>query len=283
MWEFSNLNSGSTFWPPDSGQPQNTIVYPTSGYSYSPSFCGIPFPGFGVEGSFLQFNPASWPPLNTPAPNPTNNSEPDSTKTKRFLVLDHSGDQTSLLFSSVANPFEEFNPTLLASNAIHTYASNSHMSEDEMHEDTEEIDALLYSDSDYGYDDEETSTGHSPLDMEEIASSYLPTKRRRVDSTEIDALLMDTASSSVAPLPHYMQEDSSNDLSFVGKGEDKTGQGGRSRCNKRESIQATVSMLKRIIPGGKGKDAASVLDEAIQYLKLLKLQAKAAGVNSFTL
>nr|QDH08904.1 transcription factor bHLH143-like isoform X1 [Cymbidium sinense] len=283
MWEFSNLNSGSTFWPPDSGQPQNTIVYPTSGYSYSPSFCGVPFPGFGVEGSFLQFNPASWPPLNTPAPNPTINSEPDATKTKRFLVFDHCGDQTSLLFSSVANPFEEFNPTLLASNAIHSYASNSHMSEDEMHEDTEEIDALLYSDSDYGYDDEETSTGHSPLDMEEIASSYLPAKRRRVDSTEIDALLMDTASSSVAPLPHYMQEDSSNDLSFVGKGEDKTGQGGRSRCNKRESIQATVSMLKRIIPGGKGKDTASVLDEAIQYLKLLKLQAMAAGVNSFTL
>lgn len=288
MWEFNNFNSGSTFLPPDSGQPHNSIAYPTSGYSNCPSFYGVPFPGFGAGGSFLQFNPAIWPPLNTPAPNPTINTEPDATKTKRFLIFDHSGDQTSLVFSSVANPFEGLNPTLLASNVIHTYASNSHKSEgDEMHEDSEEIDALLYSDSDYGYDDEETSTGHSPLDMdEEIASSYHPAKRHRVDSTEIDTLLLDTASSSVAPLPplpHYMEENSGNDLSFFGcfsEGEDKAG--GRSRCNK-ERIRATVSMLRRIIPGGKGKDTASVLDEAIQYLKLLKLQAKAAGANSFTL
>lgn len=290
MWEFSNLNSGSAFWPPDAGQPQNSIVYPTYGYSYRPSFCGIPFPGFRVQGSFLQFNSAILPPLNTLAPNPAiNSSEPETTKTKRFLVFDHSGDQTSLVFSSVANPFEGHTPTLPANNATHTYASNTHISEeDEMHEDTEEIDALLYSDSEYIYDYEESSTGHSPLDMEEEenASSYLLAKRRRVDSAEIDALLMDTASSAVTPLPHYLREDGGNDLSFVGcigKGDDKTGKGGRGRCYKRERIRATVSMLKRIIPGGQSKDTASVLDEAIQYLKSLKLQAKAMGANSITL
>ncbi|KAL0917483.1 hypothetical protein M5K25_012547 [Dendrobium thyrsiflorum] len=290
MWEFSNLNSGGTFWPPDAAQLQNSLAYPTSGNSYSPSFCGVPFPGFKVQGSFLRFNSAILPPLNTPAINPAINSdEPEVTNAKKFLVFNHSGDQTSLLFSLVANPLEGFNPVLPASNATRAYASDSPISkEDEMHEDTEEIDALLYSDSEYLYDDEESSTGHSPLDMEEeeLASSHLPAKRRRVDSTEMNALLMDTASSAIAPLPHYMPEDGGDDLSFVGcigKDEDKTRRGGRSMSNKRERIRATVSMLRRIIPGGKGKDTTSLLDEAIQYLKSLKLQANAAGANSFTL
>ncbi|XP_020593237.1 transcription factor bHLH143-like [Phalaenopsis equestris] len=290
MWEFSNLNSGSTFWPPDSGQPQNSIACPTTGISHGPSVRGIPFPGFRLQGSVLQFNSTNWSPMNTLAPNPTINfSEPEATKRKRFLVFDYSGDQTSLVFSSVACPFEGLNPTLPLGSVANTNASNSHISEEnKVHEDTEEIDALLYSDSEHIYDDEESSTGHSPLDMEkeDIASSYLPAKRRRVDSTEIDTLLMDTASSAVALSPHFILEDGSNDLGFngcIGDGKDKTGQGSRSRCNKRDSIHATVSMLRRIIPGGKGKDTVSVLDEAIQYLKSLQLQAKAAGANSFTL
>ncbi|MED6154924.1 hypothetical protein PIB30_001065 [Stylosanthes scabra] len=77
--------------------------------------------------------------------------------------------------------------------------------ESEMHEDTEEINALLYSDSD-GYstgnddDDEVTSTGHSPSTMathdnqekfrgiEEVASSTGRTKKRKLSNGYHDDL-----------------------------------------------------------------------------------------------
>ncbi|KAK8947100.1 hypothetical protein KSP39_PZI006399 [Platanthera zijinensis] len=62
---------------------------------------------------------------------------------------------------------------------------------------------------------------------EEASHSYHPAKRLRVDSTESQDLLADTASFGVFP----------------------------SGRKKREKIQATVSALRRIIPGGKIKDA----------------------------
>ncbi|KAK0576830.1 hypothetical protein LWI29_023981 [Acer saccharum] len=139
-----------------------------------------------------------------------------------------------------------------------------------MHEDTEELNALLYSDddSDYTDDDEVTSTGHSPSTMtahekldwfegstEEVASSAGPTKKRN-----------DDAESSCANSQYP-----------------RCGEMGSLSGNKRmrnEKIRETVNVLRSIIPGGKGKDTMVVIDEAIDYLKSLKLKAKAFGLDS---
>lgn len=259
------MNPGYTLWPPDAGQQQNSANPYGCSFSVNPNG---PLPGFGtpVDSSF-------YPPLN----HAFGSSEQEAiTQTKRLFIFDHSRDKTSLVFSSIANPFEGLNPPLPASFA---HDSNHHVvEEEEMHEDTEEIDALLYSDSEY-IDDEETSTGHSPCDMadEDITSSHFPAKRRRINSTELDASLIDTASSAIAPLSHYMRQDDDFDPRFVP--EVRT----RSNHNKQERIQHAVRVLRRIIPGGKDKDAATVLDQAIQYLKSLKLRAKSLGANSSSL
>ncbi|PKA49519.1 Transcription factor bHLH145 [Apostasia shenzhenica] len=271
MWKFSDLNSSIVLrLPPDGRQQENSysMVFPTLGSSpYGCNFSGkssFPSSVFKAQGSFLRPYSSLVPPLD-----PANGSSGPVVfpQAKRFLVFDHSGDQTSLVFSSVANPMEDLNAALPVSNASE---------EKEMTEDPEEIDALLYSDSEYTVDTEEASTGHSPLDMEEEEAdiSPVPAKRRRIRYSELDELLVDSASSSRACCA---------ELSYIGEGGGKLGDGGCINCEKRKRIQATVNVLKRIIPGGKGKDAASVLDEAIQYLKTLKLQAMALGANTSTL
>ncbi|KAL1163952.1 hypothetical protein V6Z11_A06G037000 [Gossypium hirsutum] len=203
---------------------------------------------------------------------------------KRFLVFDQSGDQTTMIFSSSLgtpikcatwgpkspaacnfngeDPITKVNPDLhsglISSNV---YDENGTNTQSEMHEDTEELNALLYSDDDSYYtDDEVTSAVHSPCTMtahpeqlegggtESVASSIGPTKKRK---------LLDDDSSCA-----NMESSSSNKRLRI------------------EKIHETVSVLRSLIPSGEGKDAIMVLDEAIDYLKSLKLKAKTLGLNA---
>lgn len=146
----------------------------------------------------------------------------------------------------------------------------------EMHEDTEEINALLYSDEE---EEEETSTGHCPSEMtaykgnadydsSEVASSFTPTKRRR-NEVDNDPLVMDMANS-------VREGDDKDDAqSSCIKGRAEGGEGSSvSKRLKKARIRETLGILRSIIPGGKGKDAMVILDEAIQYLKSMRLKAK---------
>eukprot|EP00268_Persea_americana_P030259 TRINITY_DN2930_c0_g1_i1.p1 TRINITY_DN2930_c0_g1~~TRINITY_DN2930_c0_g1_i1.p1 ORF type:complete len:333 (+),score=81.00 TRINITY_DN2930_c0_g1_i1:936-1934(+) len=224
-----------------------------------------------------------------------------ATNQKRFLVFDQSGNRTSLVFSSVGYPFQHpFSSTLKHSEALNKDTPildsvkkqdypwldekqhETHVSDggsgSEMHEDTEELDALLYSD-----DDEETSTGHSPSEMTghenneanddrtEVGSSVTPIKRRRF---EHDQALMDTASSR----KHLDLEDDAQSSCIRGDPSEGSFSSKRSR---RERIRETVGILRSIIPGGKGnKDPIVLLDEAIGYLNSMRMKAKALGATA---
>lgn len=242
---------------------------------------------------------------------------------KRFLVFDQSGDQTTLIFSSgIGTSVQCF--TSWSTKPTVAYNLNGEgpgtkenldlnlgpMSTDvfdekngtdlqsEMHEDTEELNALLYSDddSDYTEDDEVASTGHSPSTMtahykqdwlegstEEVASSDgLNNKRKMFDWVGSDApSLMDTAS-SVKSIRGFEYEDDAESRCANGMNSVSVGMGSEL-CNKRmrkERIRETVSILQDLIPGGKGKDAIVVLDEAIHYLKSLKHKVKDLGLDA---
>ncbi|PON63446.1 Myc-type, basic helix-loop-helix (bHLH) domain containing protein [Parasponia andersonii] len=236
---------------------------------------------------------------------------------KRLCVVDQSGDQTTLIFSSangasvhclaswLQNPVGAYNlsgeidgtervlKNLSEPVLANEYNENNATGvESEMHEDTEELDALLYSDDDdTTEDDEVTSTGHSPSTMtahdiqdwferstDEVASCAGATKKRKHFDDGYDAKpsLMDTASSAKPNRSLLLEDDAESSCANNRSSESRELDFSSSNKKiRKEKIRETVSILQSIIPDGKGKDAIVVLDEAIQYLKLLKLKAKA--------
>lgn len=243
---------------------------------------------------------------------------------KRLFVVDQSGDQTTLIFGSgngasihclaswKQNPNGAYNlggendgtervlKNLSEPVLTNEYNENNETGiESEMHEDTEELDALLYSDDDDDDstdDDEVTSTGHSPSTMtdhdvqdwfegstDEVASCAGTTKKRKHFDGGYDEKLsvMDTASSAKPNRSFELEDDAeSNCANNRSSGLRELDFSSSNKKIRKVKIRDTVSILQSIIPDGKGKDAIMVLDEAIQYLKLLKLKAKAFGFDS---
>ncbi|EYU26576.1 hypothetical protein MIMGU_mgv1a011221mg [Erythranthe guttata] len=196
---------------------------------------------------------------------------------KRFLVFDQSGDKTTLMYTQWSpKPHNPYNlnkegPTysnfpsrpntkdeIIEDNS----ERNAAMEGEEMHEDTEELNALLCSDydTDISEDDEETSTGHSPSTMTdngvpdsiEADSFGGPTKRQKLFHAKTSALEDDADSSY----------------------------GNGCKRSRKEKINETVRVLRNVIPGVDGKEAMVVIDEAIHYLRYLKVKAKSFGLDS---
>lgn len=248
---------------------------------------------------------------------------------KKFLVFDQSGDQTTLIFSSgIGNPLNSLSPKPpggynlakdgpglkgetnvgFAPGSVDVFDEiiGTDM-QSEMQEDSEELNALLYSDDDSDYTEEDdddgdevTSTGHSPSTMtaqkkldwfdggieEEVASSAGPgpTKKRKLVDRDYDDLPTIRPTASLMKFnPHPVMSEDDAESSCANSQNPRSGEMGSPSENKRmrtEKIRETVSALRCIIPGGKSKDAMVVLDEAINYLKSLKLKAKALGLDN---
>ncbi|XP_071716273.1 transcription factor bHLH143-like [Rutidosis leptorrhynchoides] len=220
---------------------------------------------------------------------------------KKFLVFDRSNDCTTMIYTStpthyhLPKPHISFDPKKETSVKekhegtpfFNTFVDDGNNETSEMHEDTEELNALLYSDDDefdYSEDDEEESTAHSPntvIDskkheqrnenfLEEVASSNGGLKRRKLETRGYDVSFEDTASSGV---------NCSGDDSDAGNGFPEMES--ESLPERKKRVKETISILKELIPGAKsGKDAMMLIDEAISYLKILKVKAKALGIDS---
>ncbi|KAI3447676.1 hypothetical protein Pfo_004341 [Paulownia fortunei] len=239
---------------------------------------------------------------------------------KRFLVFDQSGDKTTLIYSSgvqtpvqfgsfwVPNPPTTYNlskevprysdnPLRPSMNDENIENNSRDVMEEEMHEDTEELNALLCSDndSDFPEDDEETSTGHSPSTMtdngiqdlveetgEEVDSFAGPTKRQKLLDGGYDVPSNRRAASSLKTFACSVLEDDAE--SSCGNGDkqckEEFGSLSGGKRSRKEKIHETVSILQSIIPSVNGKDAIVVIDEAIHYLRSLKVKAKALGLDA---
>ncbi|KAE9615222.1 hypothetical protein Lal_00048492 [Lupinus albus] len=245
---------------------------------------------------------------------------------KRLLVVDQTADQTTLIYSSkFGNPVcrgswdskqhgsnnlngrepylrRDLNHVIEPSFADKGDDDKGTDIESEMHEDTEEINALLYSDSD-GYsteDDEVTSTGHSPSTMtshgnhepcsgtskEEVASSAGRSKKRKLSdgAYDDDIQVMDTAGSQNLNRTFDMVVDDAESRCSSGNNIQGSGEmGSLSGIKKmrKDKIQDVLSILQSMIPGGKEMGPVELIDEAIRCLKSLKLKAKALGLDAF--
>ncbi|XP_016442516.2 transcription factor bHLH145-like [Nicotiana tabacum] len=242
---------------------------------------------------------------------------------KRFLVFDQSGGQTTLIYSSPngtpvqclpSRSPQPAGPCNLIKEGPHIkrngicpsghYFSGEYYEENytddvesELHEDTEELNALLYSDDDDGNseDGDEISTGHSPSTMtahdlpqwldeigEEVASSEWPNKKRKRFDGGCDVpSIIDTATSAKPFTCSDLEDDAE---SSCGNSNNQVSEAlvslsGEKRPRKNEIFE-TISVLQKIIPGVKGKDSMVVIDEAISYLRSLKMKTESLGLDT---
>lgn len=257
---------------------------------------------------------------------------PNGESQKQFLVIDQTGDQTTFIYSSggLGNPIDQclaswHQSKLYGPNNLNesepsirrevnyfigpTFTAKVEENqgtdmESEMHEDTEEIDALLYSDSDeYSaedddeVDDEVTSTGHSPSTMtthddsqeicrgstEEVGNFTGKSKKRKLSDCPFD----DTATSLNLNLNLNRPNDNGDGIDAEsrccgGNSQGSGESGSLSGCKKmrKEKIRDILNILQSIIPGGQDKDPIMLIDEAIRCLKSLKSKARALGLDA---
>ncbi|KAL0412667.1 UNVERIFIED_CONTAM: Transcription factor [Sesamum radiatum] len=241
---------------------------------------------------------------------------------KKFLIFDQSGSHTRLFFSpSFAPRDQNFTSKIPASanGQCEQVASRvdeqflmkpivgekwdeNHLTdgEDEMLEDTEEINALLYSDSDDEYDDndddddcendEVTSTGHSPFSIEEdykdksleelkeeVASSDESPKRRRLlDGKYKKSSLASAQTLLKRTIPCNYEDDVESSCAGERNSHDDIGS---CKREKKVKIRQALKILESIIPGLTRNDPLSIIDKAITYLKSMKTEAEALGLS----
>ncbi|OAY45163.1 transcription factor bHLH143 [Manihot esculenta] len=235
---------------------------------------------------------------------------------RRFFIFDQSGNETRLRHSSYfpidgkptiaarkrigdsylhyedhAAKVNQINETVLKEVSDENHLSGE---ESEMHEDTEEINALLYSDDDDDYDDNDSggddeviSTGHSPIKIrscetrgqvdeitEEVPSSDAQSKRRKLlDGGYKCTLLADTAGTTKVTGVHVCDDDDESSYAIGQNREEERHAIRGSKQLKKDKVHATLKILESIIPGAKYKDPLVVLDLAINYLESLKFKA----------
>ncbi|XP_074365488.1 transcription factor bHLH143-like [Apium graveolens] len=172
--------------------------------------------------------------------------------------------------------------------------------ESEFHEDSEEINALLYSDDEYDNnygeedcDGEVTSTDRSPSKVEEIlsndeqvgamieevATSDGSTKRQRLLNGDYQkSLVVEHANlggnDRYCKCNHDMESSSACSSAIGNVISSNLG----VKQSRKDKIHETLTIIENIIPGLKSKEPTLIIDEAISYLKSLKLKAKALGL-----
>ncbi|CAL9244818.1 unnamed protein product [Arabidopsis halleri] len=219
---------------------------------------------------------------------------------KRLLIFDQSGNQTRLLQC----PFPLRFPSHAAAEPVKLSElqgiekafkedgeefDKNHLdgTESEMHEDTEEINALLYSDDDYDDDDDDDcesddevmSTGHSPYPNERVCNKReleeidgLCKRQKlldKVNNSSNSSSLVGTTSSTKLNGSSFLKDKKLPESKNIWTKED-TGSGLSNEQSKKDKIRTALKILESIVPGAKGNEALLLLDEAIDYLKLLK-------------
>ncbi|KAL7119332.1 hypothetical protein ACP275_02G056300 [Erythranthe tilingii] len=216
---------------------------------------------------------------------------------KRFLIFDRSGNQTRLFFSPSFPPKDQIiNESRLDSQflAKPEKLDESHLNDDgegDMLEDSEEINALLYSDSDYDDDDDDdgddeaTSTRDSTL----ISNNNNNYKEGSFDKGKLlEELVEEVASSDESPKRQrlinggykkssYDDDDDDAESSYAG-----ARNSGGKRDKKGIKVMEALKIMESIIPGLESKDPLSIIEKAIGYLESMKNEAEALGVGYTT-
>ncbi|XP_073282079.1 transcription factor SAC51-like isoform X1 [Primulina huaijiensis] len=234
---------------------------------------------------------------------------------KKFLVFDRSADKTTLVYSSTMEnpiqygaclvpkpppstynnqieeePMKIFNPVnpIMNDERIENHPQDD--MDQEIREDTEELIALLCSDSnsDYLKDDEEMSTGRSPSTMtdnqmgeesgEEADSFTGPRKRQKLLDGRYDLPFLKHTCGSLKTHECTTLDDETESSCRDNLNPEELGS--LSSNKRKERIQETLSMLQSIFPNLEDNNPVAFIDKTIQCLRSLKVEAKALGLDS---
>lgn len=265
-----------------------------------------------VLGLFKLFPP--YQNISCPNGNLGNSDVPvDCASRKRFLIFDHSENQTKLFVSPSLCPQNHIAATKIPASANGSYKEvasqvdhhqpfddekwdENNLNDGEMLEDSEEIDALLYSDSDDEYDDdtdgendEVTSTRHTLISIgegynndkqvvEEVAScDGSPKRQKLLDGTYKKSSLVNVERDPVKRATPRSYEDDVESC----YGESRTFYDGldSSKTGKKGKIHEALKILGNIIPGLKSKDPLSIIEKSILYFETMKVEAEALGLS----
>ncbi|GER57251.1 transcription factor [Striga asiatica] len=201
-------------------------------------------------------------------PNPNANIPNNPPPPKRFLVFDRSGEKTTLFYT---RPSYWAPPNNLMTYKEKNTVDNNNIprgltkDDESFRENSEELDALLCSsDDDFCSDDDDvTSTGHSPSDLTDEGPHDPPAEEK----TGHNSFVGPTTAKRGRTGPVLLEEDEAESCS-----------GPRKRL-RREKVQFALGALRSIVPGARGKNGISVIDEAIEYLRSLKVEMKALGLD----
>ncbi|CAA0829808.1 Transcription factor bHLH145 [Striga hermonthica] len=184
---------------------------------------------------------------------------------KRFLVFDRSGEKTTLFYTRPSSWVPPNNlKTYQENNTVDNNIPRGLTKEDESsRENSEELDALLYSSDDDYSDDDVTSTGHSPSALTDEVPHDPPAEEKTGES-----FLGPTAAKRRRTGPVLLEEDEAESCS------------GPRKRSRREKVQIALGALRSVVPGARGKNGISVIDEAIEYLRSLKVEMKALGLDA---
>ncbi|CAH2034411.1 unnamed protein product, partial [Thlaspi arvense] len=193
--------------------------------------------------------------------------QPSPVCPKNFVIFDQNYDRSQVMYHPELTHKLMNSPTLngFASTFHNEYVGGSYGNfgqevSSSHQEDPNEIDALLSTDEDYEDDDDDENEDGG--DSEEVSTA-------RNSSREYGNTSAESCCSS-----------------YGYKSSRKQSLSGSASCNNdgkgRKKMKKMMGVLRRIVPGGEQMNTACVLDEAVQYLKSLKLEAQKLGVGHFS-
>lgn len=205
---------------------------------------------------------AVFPPCAKPLP-PLHDVEfqPSEVCPTNYIILDQTNHGSQIMFNpAIAHNFSAHGLDFCANYAQYSqgmravYNGEKEMSSS-LKEDSADIDALLNSEE--GDEDEEEE-----YDEEEVSTARTCGNYRH-----------DSPDSCSMPGSKPRRNQSSSSLRSYGD----------DNCHnekKRLKMKKMVKVLRGILPGGEQMDTVSVLDEAVRYLKSLKVEAQKLGVGT---
>lgn len=196
--------------------------------------------------------------------------QPSAVCPKNFVIFDQTYDRSQVMYHPDLTHKLVNNPSLnaFASTFQNEYVGGSYGNYEQevsssYQEDPNEIDALLSTDEDYEEDDD--NEGNEDGDSDEVSTA-------RNTSRDYGNTSAESCCSSYG----YNNNNNSRKPSLSGS----------ASCNNdgkgRKKMKKMMGVLRRIVPGGEQMNTASVLDEAVQYLKSLKIEAQKLGVGHFS-